>query len=92
MWSKFCAPVYKAGIWEAGRRFSSRYGVIRGVENEDGTADIAYAIHLLQFELADDPNLEFTSEELGAIKNTYTEHQALLAFKQENIVKEISYI
>ena len=92
LWSKFCAPVYKAGIWEAGRRFSSRYGVIRGVENEDGTADIAYAIHLLQFELTDDPNLEFTDEELYAIKDTYTEHQALLAFKQEDIIKEISYV
>ena len=93
MWTKFSGgPGYKAGIWEAGRRFSSRYGVIGGVENEDGTADIAYAIHLLQFELADDPNLEFTAEELGAIKDTYTEHQALLAFKQENIVKEISYV
>jgi len=92
-WSKFSsAPVYKAGIWEAGRRFSSMYGVFGGVENDDGTADIAYAIHLLQFELANDPNLEFTSEELGAIKDTYTEHQALLAFKQENLINEISYV
>jgi len=92
-WTRFSGgPAYTAGIWEAGRRFSSRYGVIGGVENDDGTADIAYAIHLLQFELADDPNLEFTDEELGAIKDTYTKHQALLAFKQENIVKEISYV
>jgi len=93
VWHKFSGgTVFKAGIWEAGRRFSSRYGVIGGVENDDGTADIAYAIHLLQFELANDPNLEFTSEELGAIKDTYTEHQALLAFKQENLINEISYV
>jgi len=68
-------------------RFRSIYGVMFGTKNDDGTFDIAYAIYKLQFRLADDPNLEFTREELNAIKYTYMEHQALLAFK-----KEISYV
>jgi len=69
------------------RRYRSIYGFIFGTKNDDGTFDIAYAIYKLQFRLADDPNLEFTREELNAIKYTYMEHQALLAFK-----KEISYV
>jgi len=69
------------------RRYRSIYGVMFGTKNDDGTFDIAYAIYKLQFRLADDPNLEFTREELNAIKYTYMEHQALLAFK-----KEISYV
>jgi len=77
---------------EGQRRYRSIYGAMFGMKNDDGNFDIAYAIYQLQFRLADDPNLEFTSGELEAINKTYMDHQALLAFKKENIIKEISYV
>ena len=77
-----------------GLRFRSIFGLIFGINNDDGTFDIAYAIHQLQFKLA--PRGFTLScnplEELVAIKELYPKHQALLAFKQENIIKEISYV
>ena len=77
-----------------GLRFRSIFGLIFGINNDDGTFDIAYAIHQLQFKLA--PRGFTLScnplEELVAIKELYPKHQALLSFKQENIIKEILYV
>jgi len=84
--SRFEMEVFESPGEDQGR-YRSIQGAIIGTKNDDGTFDIAYAIYKLQFRLADDPNLEFTREELNAIKYTYMEHQALLAFK-----KEISYV
>ena len=67
----------------------SIFGLIFGINNDDGTFDIAYAIHQHQLEV---PGGAFKLKEIMAIKETYTKHQALLAFKQENIIKEISYV
>ena len=79
---------------DGGLRFRSIFGLIFGINNDDGTFDIAYAIHQLQFKLA--PRGFTLScnplEELVAIKELYPKHQALLSFKQENIIKEISYV
>ena len=76
-----------------GLRFRSIFGLIFGINNDDGTFDIAYAIHQLQFDIRNFANHGFGLEELVAIKELYPKHQqALLAFKQENIIKEISYV
>ena len=78
------------------RRYISIYGVMFGTKNDDGTYDIAYAIHQLQFDIRNFANHGFDLEELVAklveLVETYPKHQALLAFKQENIIKEISYV
>ena len=75
------------------RRYISIYGVMFGTKNDDGTYDIAYAIHQLQFDIRNFANHGFDLEELVAIKELYPKHQqALLAFNQENIIKEISYV
>ena len=67
----------------------SLFGLIFGINNDDGTFDIAYAIHQHQHEV---PGGAFSLKSIKPIKETYSKHQALLAFKQENIIKEISYV
>ena len=69
--------------------FKSIYGFITGVRNSQGDVDIAYTVHQQEFAVED---MEFTAEEMEAIKMHYFRHVALLNLKQENIIHFISYV
>ena len=53
---------------------------------------MAYAIYQLEFDLDQDEGLNFEVDEMEAIQNHYTKHQALLTLKQENVIRAISFV
>ena len=69
--------------------FKSIYGYVTGVQNSQGDVDIAYTVHQQEFSVED---MEFTTEEIEAIKMHYLKHKVLLNLKHENIIQSISYV
>merc|ERR1719436_611660 len=67
-------------------RFYSLYGYVTGAENsvDRNSVDIVYAIHHLEFSVRS--NSSFSVEEIQAIKDHYSKHQALIALKQEAFI------
>ena len=68
--------------------FSSMYGFLGSVRNEDGTLTVVYALHKLEFSF---PDGCFTDQEIAAIKNHYGKKKALVALQQQNVIKAITY-
>ena len=93
--SKSC-QVSHISVWRTA--FSTSYGYIAPTRADDGSFAFAYAFHSLEFKVAkeewflwfkSDPS--FTSEDIEAIKDSYSKYKALKMLKEEGVIEQIRF-
>ena len=85
---------YRDNTW------SSIYGVLVVMTNQEGNYNVAYALHKVKFKITEagqgksllgSNKIKISTEDIEAIKTDYCRHKALITMKEEGIIAHINY-